>query len=131
MNESNNSHDNQAAMSNAEVYELFLLFQSLDDLKKSILMVLAHIYPKTVTATQLSELAGYSTQSKYIFKSKALEALQKENLIEIRRPTKRLMLIKLHPDNVLLYKFATICQIEGDAIADQFWARLAEMEDME
>ncbi len=57
-------------LSSSEVYELFLLIQSLDDLKRAFLMVLCHIYPKQVTATQLAQLAGYSKKSKYVFKNR-------------------------------------------------------------
>ena len=89
---------------------------------------MCHVYPKEVSASQLANLAGYSTKSKYIFKSRALELLEKENLIEISKPTKRLMLIKLKTDHELLIKFAELCQSQGKHLHETFLGRLLEFE---
>lgn len=115
-------------LTNKEIYDIFLLFQSFDDIKRSILMVLVHIYPKEASASQIAELAGYSTKSKYIFKSGALEMLEKENIISISRPSKHLMLVKLNPDNNLLVKFSNLCQIEGKDLQELFLGRILDYE---
>ena len=91
-------------------------------------MVLCHIYPKEISASQLADLAGYSTKSKYIFKSGALELLEKEALIEINKPMKRLMLIKLNPDHKLLVKFADVCQSNGTNLTELFLGKLLDYE---
>lgn len=118
----------EGLLSDEEIYKLFLIFQGFDDIKRSILMVLLHIYPKEVTASQLAELSGYSAKSKYIFKSGALEMLEKEKIIEISRPVKRLMLIKLNPENKLLIKFAELCQKEGKTLQELFLGKILENE---
>ncbi len=115
-------------LTNNEMYNIFLLFQSFDDIKRSILMVLVHIYPKEGSASQIAELAGYSTKSKYIFKSGALEMLEKEKIINISRPSKHLMLIKLNPEHDLLVKFSNLCQIEGKHLQELFLGKLLDYE---
>ena len=115
-------------MSGQEIYNLFLLLQSFDDIKRSIIMVLAHIYPKEVTASQLADLAGYSKQSKYIFKSGALEILEKEKIISVSKPAKRLMLIKLNSEQSLLMKFSLICQEKGKTLMETFLGKILDVE---
>lgn len=113
-------------LTNEEIYELFLYLQSLDDLKRSLLMVLLHVFPKEVTTSQLTQLAGYSKSSKYIFKSKVLESLESEGVIEITRPNQRMMLIRLHPNHELLQKFSLLCQEEGRFLSENFLKTLLE-----
>lgn len=117
-----------ATLSDNEVYDLFLLLQTFDDIKRSIIMVLALIYPKEVSASQIAELSGYSKKSKYIFKSDALEILEKDKIITISRPAKRLMLIKLNSKNELLMKFSTICQTNGKILQESFLGKLLDYE---
>jgi hypothetical protein len=114
------------SLTSEETYSLFLFFQGLDDLKRAMIMVLAHIYPKQVTATQLAQLSGYSKSSRYIYKSGALESLQKEEIIVIEKPTSRLMLIQLNSNNTLLMKFVDICQKEGKNLNEHFLGKLLE-----
>ena len=45
-------------LSHREIYEFFLFLQSLDDLKRAFVMVLLHMYPKELTTSQLTQLAG-------------------------------------------------------------------------
>ena len=112
------------SLSNEEIYELFLYLQSLDDLKRALLMVLLHVSPKELTTSQLTELAGYSKSSKYIFKSKVLESLESEGSIEINRPYQRLLLIRLNPNNKLLQKFSLLCQQEGKSLTESFLEKI-------
>ena len=69
-------------------------------------MVLCHIYPKEISASQLADLAGYSTKSKYIFKSGALELLEKEALIELREILKT----RNFTEEELFNEFYNICK---------------------
>ena len=118
------STNSENLLSNTEMYKIFLLLQSLDEIKRSIIMVLVHIFPKEVSASQIANLAGYSTRSKYIFKSGALEMLEKERIIEVTKPAKRLMLIKLNSENELLIKFSKLCQMEGRDVQELFLGKL-------
>ena len=91
-------------------------------------MVLCHIYPKEISASQMADLAGYSTKSKYIFKSGALDILEKEKLISIQRPTRRLLLIKINNENNLLVKFSELCTMQGKHLQENFLGRILEYE---
>ena len=122
------STNSEYLLSNKEIYQIFLLLQSFDEIKRSIIMVLVHIFPKEVSASQIANLAGYSTRSKYIFKSGALEMLEKEKIIEIAKPAKRLMLIKINSENKLLIKFSQLCQVEGKDLQELFLGKLLEYE---
>ena len=119
-------HQPSSTFTNEEIYKLFLYLQSLDDLKRALIMVLVHVAPKEVTTTQLTTLAGYSKSSKYIFKSKVLESLESEGIIQITKPYKRLMLIRLHPNNILLQKFSLLCQEEGKELSESFLKDILE-----
>lgn len=117
-----------ALWTDKEIYDLFLLLQTYDDIKRSIIMVLVHIYPKEISGSQMATLAGYSKKSKYIFKSGALEILEKDKIITISRPAKRLMLIKLNDENRLLTKFSDICQSNGTALKELFLGKILDDE---
>ena len=54
---------------NKDFYRFFLLLQSFDDLKRSIVMILAHIYPKIISISELTLLLGYSKQSHHLYKT--------------------------------------------------------------
>lgn len=109
-----------------DIYDFFLLIRSLDTIKQAFLMVLLHTYPKAITTKQLVVLAGYSKDSKHIFKSGALEALQHEQLIEIQKPTKKLFLITLNPKNELILKFQKVCEQEGKYFQEEIFGKLLE-----
>lgn len=114
------------ALTVQESYELFMLLQSMDEIKRSIVMVLCHIYPKDVSIAEITELAGYSNKSKYIFKSGALEILEKEKVIEITKIAKKQSQIKIHKEQELLIKFSEICQSAGKKVQERFLGKLLE-----
>ena len=109
-----------------EIYELFMLLQSMDEIKRSIVMVLCHLYPKEVSITEIADLAGYSKKSKYIFKSGALEMLEKEKILRIAKFPRAQAQIKLHEENELLIRFSGICQSEGKVVLERFLGKLLE-----
>ena len=109
-----------------DFYELFLFFQSLNDLKRKIIMVLGHVYPKKVTINQLAELSGYSSVSKYFHKTKVLKILEEEQMIRIDVINKRIHLIDLNTENPLLFKFTMLCDDVGSTIKDKFLEKLLE-----
>ena len=111
---------------NKEFYQFFLLLQSLDDLKRTILMILAHIYPKEISTSELIQLLGYSKHSRYLYKSETLHALEVEKLITITKPSKNLTRLKLNDGNDLLKKFSNICASEGKALSGEFLGKLLE-----
>ena len=103
-----------------------MLLQSLDEIRRSIVMSLAHIYPKKVTATQLSLISGYSVKSKYLYRSKAIAFLEDEGLIQVERIGKRLMLVQLNQENTLLQYLVELCLEEGGKITVSLLSMLEE-----
>lgn len=103
-----------------------MLLQSLDEIRRSIVMSLAHIYPKKVTATQLSLISGYSVKSKYLYKSKAIAFLGEEGLIKVERIGKRLMLVQLNHENPLLQHLVELCLEDGHKITESLLSLLEE-----
>ena len=113
----------RSSLTDSEIYELFLLLQSFDELKRSIIMVLCHIYPKRITSAELSDLAGYSKKSKYIFKSNVLESLLIEKIITVEEENRK-KLIQIDEDFLLLVKFANLCNLKGKSVQEQLLAKL-------
>jgi hypothetical protein len=111
-------------MNDQEIYELFLLLQSLNELKRSIILVLAHVYPKSVTIKELLKLSGYSETSKYIFKSETLQALKFMELIELKHDFTKSSKLILNSNHSLIMKFSKICQKEGGVMAELLLGRL-------
>ena len=120
-------NQNEIQLSHTEIYEFFLFLQSLDDLKRAFVMVLLHVYPKELTTSQLTQLAGYSKASKHVFKSKTIETLENEGIITVNRPYQRLMLLKLNSKNSLLEKFSFLFQQEGKKITEDLLQTLLEL----
>jgi hypothetical protein len=119
-------NSNVFSLSNSEIYQIFLYLQSLDEIKRSFIMILLHISPKELSASQLTHLAGYSKSSRYVFKSKVIESLESEKIITVTRPYPRLMLIRLNLENILMKKFSHLCQQEGNLLSEQILKSLSE-----
>lgn len=117
---------NNPLFNNKEFYKFFLLLQSLDELKRTIIMILAHIYPKEISTSELIHLLGYSKQSRYLYKTEILRSLEVERLITITKPSKNLTQLKLNAENELLQKFSTICFSEGKNLSEEFLGKLLE-----
>ena len=107
-------------------YLAMMLLQSMDEIRRSIILALAHIYPKKVTATQLSLISGYSIKSKYLYKSRAINLLDEEDLIQVERIGKRLMHIQLNYDNILLRYLVELCLESGEKITNSLLKMLEE-----
>ena len=93
---------------NKDFYRFFLLLQSFDDLKRSIIMILAHIYPKIISISELALLLGYSKQSRHFYKTEILKSLEVEKLIIINKPAKNLTQIILNGENELILEFTLL-----------------------
>ena len=117
---------NSPEITSQEVYDFFLLFRSLDTIKQAFMMVLLHTYPKTLTTKQLVTLAGYSKNSKHVFRSGILEALELERLITIQKPTKKLFLITINPEHSVLLKFNQVCEQYGKFFQEEIFGKLLE-----
>ncbi len=96
---------------NYNYYKLLLIISSLTPLKTKILLILSHISPKQLTATELTALLGYSKSSRIIYRG-VLDELEKDQLIKLVKISKKKYSIQIninHPMmnilNELSYEF--------------------------
>ena len=89
-------------------------------------MVLAHVYPKEISTSELTVLLGYSKESRYLYKNEALKALELENLIKLTKPARNLTQIKINEEHTLLKKFYQICKTEGTKLSEELLGKLLD-----
>ncbi len=93
-------------------YELLLLLSTLGANKIRAILILAHLYPKAITATQLSTLLGYSLKARTIYRG-ILDDLQERELIFLDKLTPKVASIRLNHENELLKRLIDIAQTQG------------------
>ena len=94
------------------VYELVQLMSALNDTRRSILVALAHIYPRSVSGVQLSRLIGYSGKSRSLYRG-VLSHLQENEMILIDQLTPKLYAIRINNEHPLLSLLVDICRKYG------------------
>lgn len=94
-------------------YELLLLLSTLGANKIRAILILAHLYPKAITATQLSDILGYSMKARTIYRG-ILEDLQIKELIYLDKLTPKVASIRLNHDNPLLKRLIDLAQDYGE-----------------
>ncbi len=94
-------------------YDLLLLLSTLGSNKIRAILVLAHQYPKAVTATQLSMLLGYSLKVRTIYRG-ILDDLQERDLIFLDKLTPKVASIRLNHENPLLKRMIDLAQKYGE-----------------
>ena len=95
------------------IYELIQLLSSLNDVRRAILLALAHIYPKSVSGVQLSRLIGYSGKSRSLYRG-VLVHLQEHNMIQIDQLTPKLYAIRINNEHPLLSILVQMCKEYGE-----------------
>ena len=93
-------------------YELLLLLSTLGANKIRAILILAHLYPKAITATQLSTLLGYSLKARTIYRG-ILDDLQERELIFLDKLTPKVASIRLNHENELLKRLIDLAQTQG------------------
>ncbi|MCE7738415.1 MAG: hypothetical protein KAU62_11200 [Candidatus Heimdallarchaeota archaeon] len=93
-------------------YELFLLLSTLGANKIRAVLILAHLYPKAITATQLSTLLGYSMKARTIYRG-ILDDLQERELIFLDKLTPKVASIRLNHENDLLKRLIELAKSHG------------------
>ena len=96
------------------VYELVQLMSALNDTRRSILVALAHIYPRSVSGVQLSRLIGYSGKSRSLYRG-VLSHLQENQMILIDQLTPKLYAIRINNEHPLLSLLVDMCRKYGAA----------------
>ena len=99
-------------INNASVYELVQLMASLNDTRRAILLALAHIYPRSVSGVQLSQLIGYSGKSRSLYRG-VISHLEENELIQIDQLTPKLYAIRINNEHSLLSVLVNLCRVYG------------------
>ncbi len=94
-------------------YELLLLLSTLGANKIRAVLILAHLYPKAITATQLSTLLGYSMKARTIYRG-ILDDLQERELIFLDKLTPKVASIRLNHENDLLKRLIDLTKSHGE-----------------
>jgi len=94
------------------VYDLLIAFSSYTELKRKILVCLAHIYPQAVSGSQLSALIGYSGQARTLYRG-VLDRLKDDTVILLDKLTSKLYSIRINHDHPLMRLLIEISQENG------------------
>ncbi|MFW9806763.1 MAG: hypothetical protein ACFFFK_08550, partial [Candidatus Thorarchaeota archaeon] len=111
--------------SDATVYELIQLMASLNDTRRSILLALAHIYPRSVSGVQLSRLIGYSGKSRSLYRG-VISHLKENEMIQIDQLTPKLYAIRINNEHPLLNILVNLCKVHGEYSRKMYLKALEE-----
>ncbi len=106
------SEDVETDTNQADMYELLQLMSSLNDTRRSILLALAHIYPRSVSGVQLSRLIGYSGKSRSLYRG-VISHLKENEMIQIDQLTPKLYAIRINNEHPLLSVLVDLCKVHG------------------
>jgi len=107
------------SLTTKEVYDLIIAFSSYTELKRKILLCLAHIYPKAVSGAQLSNMIGYSGQARTLYRG-VLDRLKEDNVILLDKLTPKLYSIRINHNHPLMKLLVNIVQINGAALKKEY-----------
>ena len=102
----------------SDAYNLILTLHSYSTAKRKVLMTLAHVYPKSVSGTQLAKMTGYSTKANVLYRG-PIEELENDDLIIVDRLTPKLYSIRINHEHQLMHLFIEICREAGAEISAQ------------
>ncbi len=106
-------------------YELVQLLSTLNDTRRSIVMALAHIYPRSVSGVQLSRMIGYSGKSRSLYRG-VLSHLQENKMILIDELTPKLYAIRINNEHPLLSVLVEMCRTYGAETREIYEKNLEE-----
>ena len=102
-----------------KVYDLILAFASYTEVKRKILVCLAHIYPQAVSGTQLSKMIGYSGKARTLYRG-VLDRLKEDNVILLDKLTPKLFSIRINHNHRLMKLLIDLSQAHGTQLRDKF-----------
>lgn len=85
----------------SKMYQLLMNFASLEPLKIKILLILAHLAPQRVTATELTLLLGYSRKARTIYRG-VLDELEQAGFIIVDKITPKRFSIQISQHHPLM-----------------------------
>ncbi|MHA1649936.1 MAG: hypothetical protein ACTSYB_07065 [Candidatus Helarchaeota archaeon] len=113
-------------MNTRDVYQLLLAFSSYSEIKRKIILCLAHIYPQAVSGTQLSRMIGYSGKARTLYRG-VLDRLKNDNIILLDKLTPKLYAIRINHNHRLMKLLIELSQMYGSDLKEKF-SKILEQE---
>ncbi|OLS12918.1 MAG: hypothetical protein RBG13Loki_3450 [Promethearchaeota archaeon CR_4] len=95
-----------------DAYQLLMFVTGEPALSRKILLALAHIYPKAISANQLVEIIEYSHKSRVLSRG-ILAELEQRKLILRDKLTQNLHAIRINHDHALMKVLIEVTQSSG------------------
>ncbi|NVM32022.1 MAG: hypothetical protein HWN65_24490 [Candidatus Helarchaeota archaeon] len=102
-----------------EIYQLILALSSYTELKRKILLCLAHIYPRAVSGAQLTSMIGYSGQARTLYRG-VLDRLKADDVIFLDRMTPKLFSIRINHKHHLMKLLIELSQTHGEKLKKEY-----------
>ncbi|MHA2169131.1 MAG: hypothetical protein ACXAB7_04485 [Candidatus Kariarchaeaceae archaeon] len=109
----------------SKFYRLLMVFSSLEPLKLKILLILAHLSPQRVSASELTMLLGYSKKARTIYRG-VLDELQADGFIIVEKLTPKHFSIQISHQHPVMAELIELVINEGDHYSDQLNRMLME-----
>lgn len=109
-------------------YKLLLLFNSASDLERDILICLAHVYPKSISATQLATMIDVSIKARTLSRG-VLKRLHDTGYILLDKLTPKLYSIRINHEDGLMSLLLDICRA-GDELRNAYMEKITNEEDL-
>ena len=103
-----------------------MLLNSASDLERDILVCLAHMYPKSISATQLATLIDVSIKARTLSRG-VLKRLDDAGYILLDKLTPKLYSIRINHENALMSIFLDTCRA-GDELRDLYLKKMPSNE---
>ena len=117
----------EAAFGTVDIYDLIMLLSSLSELKRRILLALAHLSPKAVSGVQLTRLINYSGKSRTLYRG-VLDELVSDSLILADKLTPRLYSVRINHEHPLLQTLIQLAKKHGSELGAIYEKMLQEKE---
>ncbi len=102
----------EALFSTTDIYDLIMLLSSMSEIKRRIMLALAHQAPKAVSGVQLTKMISYSGKSRTLYRG-VLDELTADHLILADKLTPRLYSVRINHENPLLQMLVSMAKEHG------------------
>ncbi|MFX0102737.1 MAG: hypothetical protein ACFFCS_24430 [Candidatus Hodarchaeota archaeon] len=108
---------------NSKQYKLVMLLNSISDLERDILICLCHVYPKSISATQLARMIDVSIKARTLSRG-VLKRLNESGYILLDKLTPKLYSIRINHEHEILSSLVKLCKEEGEALRQFFLKKI-------
>lgn len=109
----------------SKFYRLIMVFSSLEPLKLKLLLILAHLSPQRVSASELTMLLGYSKKARTIYRG-VLDELERDEFILVEKITPKHFSISINQHHPIMGELIELAINEGESYTDQLTTMLME-----